>query len=148
MEGRICTKYLLMGSKRKVAPGPETTKWNPSGQDDCKIKTFLFVLFLSFRKGGLTYLGQDQDSLGGDFNPRQSWSGLISQFNIWNWALEDYFIENAAECRSDLLGNVQEWLEGKWFTGKVKTVYQRGKFIFFFAGEDEKHAFVPTLWVC
>ena len=23
------------------------------------------------RKGGLTYLGQDQDSLAGDFNPRQ-----------------------------------------------------------------------------
>jgi len=74
------------------------------------------------RKGGLTYLGQDQDSLGGDFNARQSWSGMISQFNVWNWALEDYFIENAAECRSDLLGNVMDWVEGKWFIGKTKMV--------------------------
>ena len=55
------------------------------------------------RAGGLLYLGQKQGSLGGDFNPRQSWSGKLSQFNIWNWPLEDYFIENAAECRSDLL---------------------------------------------
>jgi len=72
------------------------------------------------RKGGLNYLGQDQDSLGGDFNAKQSWSGLISQFNIWNWALEDYFIENAAECRSDLLGNVQSWREDRWFIGSAK----------------------------
>ena len=30
------------------------------------------------RSGGVTYLGQDQDSLGGGFNPRQSWSGEIT----------------------------------------------------------------------
>ena len=48
-------------------------------------------------------MGQKQGSLGGDFNARQSWSGKLSQFNVWNWPLEDYFIENAAECRSDLL---------------------------------------------
>jgi len=70
------------------------------------------------RKGGLNYIGQDQDSMGGDFNPRQSWSGLISQFNVWNWALEDYFIENAAECRSDLLGNIIKWKEERWYVGK------------------------------
>ena len=81
----------------------------------------IYNLFI-FRKGGLTYLGQDQDSLGGDFNARQSWSGMISQFNVWNWALEDYFIENAAECRSDLLGNVMDWVEGKWFIGKVNHI--------------------------
>ena len=57
--------------------------------------------------------------MGGDFNPRQSWSGLISQFNVWNWALEDYFIENAAECRSDLLGNIIKWKEERWYVGKV-----------------------------
>lgn len=72
------------------------------------------------RKGGLTYLGQDQDSLAGDFNERQSWSGVITQFNIWNWPLEDYFIENAAECRSDLLGNKNIWLKDNWFLGEGK----------------------------
>ena len=74
--------------------------------------------FEGVRKGGLLYLGQKQGSLGGDFNARQSWSGKLSQFNIWNWPLEDYFIENAAECRSDLLGNMVEWNTGNWFTGE------------------------------
>ena len=56
---------------------------------------------------------------------RQSFSGLISQFNIWNYALQDYEIETLAgknseilknfnfnffvfilECRSDAWGNV------------------------------------------
>ena len=31
----------------------------------------------------MLYLGQDQDSLGGGFYEKQSWSGLITQFNIW-----------------------------------------------------------------
>ena len=39
------------------------------------------------RPGGLIYLGQDQDNRGGGFHPRQSWSGEISQFNIWDFAL-------------------------------------------------------------
>ena len=43
----------------------------------------------------------------------------MSQFNIWNWALEDYFIENAAECRSDLLGNMMTWKKENWFLGEV-----------------------------
>lgn len=62
--------------------------------------------------------GQDQDNFGGGFNSKQSWSGLISQFNWWDFALEDFFIENAAECRSDLLGNVQEWTESNWILNK------------------------------
>ena len=50
----------------------------------------------------------------------QSWSGTITQFNIWNWALEDYFVENAAECRSDLLGNVLDWRVDKWYLGEAR----------------------------
>ena len=100
-----------------MAPGQGTTLWSLSGTHDHKV--FSVNELFCFRKGGLNYLGQDQDSLGGDFNAKQSWSGLISQFNIWNWALEDYFIENAAECRSDLLGNVMSWREDRWFVGEV-----------------------------
>ena len=76
---------------------------------------------LHARAGGLLYLGQKQGSLGGDFNPRQSWSGKLSQFNIWNWPLEDYFIENAAECRSDIIGNVVKWRTENWITNDVIT---------------------------
>ena len=106
-----------MVSRLRVGPGQETTLCSQSGKYCCWF-TLIFSPSIT-RKGGLNYLGQDQDSLGGDFNPRQSWSGLITQFNIWNWALEDYFIENAAECRSDLLGNVMTWKADHYFLGKV-----------------------------
>ena len=37
---------------------------------------------------------------------RQSFSGYITQFNLWEFALEDYAIENIAQCRSDNWGSV------------------------------------------
>ena len=74
---------------------------------------------INTRAGGLLYLGQDQDSLGGGFNLRQSWGGEITQFNVWSWALEEYYIENMAECRSDLFGDVLKWDEHRYFLGKV-----------------------------
>jgi len=73
------------------------------------------------RSGGVNYLGQDQDSVGGGFNGKQSWSGEITQFNIWDFALEDYSIENAAECRSDILGNVQRWDIDNWVLNDVSS---------------------------
>ena len=36
----------------------------------------------------------------------KSFSGLVTQFNIWDFALEDYHVENIAECRADNWGNV------------------------------------------
>ena len=60
---------------------------------------------------GLLVIGQDQDNVGGGFDRRQSFSGLISQFNIWNASLEDFHIENLAECRSDAWGNAFAWKE-------------------------------------
>jgi len=73
------------------------------------------------RKGGLNFLGQDQDNLGGGFNDRQSWSGAVTQFNIWDFALEDYSVENAAECRSDILGSVEKWQMDKWVLNDVES---------------------------
>ena len=67
----------------------------------------------------MTYLGQDQDSLGGGFNPRQSWSGEITQFNVWDFPLEEWMVENAAECRSDILGNVIKWQADLWIPNEV-----------------------------
>ena len=61
--------------------------------------------------GGLLVIGQDQDTVGGGFDRRQSFSGMISQFNIWNSSLEDFHIENLAECRSDAFGNSVAWKE-------------------------------------
>ena len=59
----------------------------------------IMMMMMTSRPGGVTYLAQDQDSMGGDFNPRQSWSGEITQFNVWDFPLEEWMVENAAECR-------------------------------------------------
>ena len=75
-----------------------------------------------FRKDGILFLGQKQTvEPGGGFLAREAWSGKLSQFNVWSWPLEDFYIENAAECRSDLLGNMVIWNEESWTMGpKVK----------------------------
>ena len=61
------------------------------------------------RPGGVFVVGQDQDALDGDYNKLQSWSGLITQHNLWNFSIEEYDIENFAECRSDAFGNVVKY---------------------------------------
>ena len=58
------------------------------------------------RPGGVFIAGQDQDSLRGEYNPRQSWSGSLTQMNLWDFSIEKWDIENIAECRSDVFGNV------------------------------------------
>ena len=79
-------------------------------------------------------MGQKQGEIGGEFIAREAWSGQLimmvtialtlvwcpgklSQFNIWNWPLEDYYLENAAECRSDLMGNMVAWRTEDWTIG-------------------------------
>ena len=79
------------------------------------------------RGTGQNFLGQDQDSLGGGFNDRQSWSGTMTQFNIWGFPLEDYSIENANECRSDILGDIMEWTQDYWILSDVSFWLQTGK---------------------
>ena len=76
----------------------------------------------------------------------------MSQFNIWNWPLEDYFIENAAECRSDLLGNMVEWNSGNWFTGQ-KVRGERGDItvlqvyrLYFSLEQSQGETAVRALW--
>ena len=36
----------------------------------------------------------------------QSWSGSLTQMNLWDFSIEKWDIENIAECRSDVFGNV------------------------------------------
>lgn len=47
-----------------------------------------------------------QDALDGEYNKKQSWSGLVTQHNLWDFSIEEYDIENLAECRSDAFGNI------------------------------------------
>ena len=45
-----------------------------------------------------------KDELDSGYNKRQSWAGAITQYNLWDFAIEDYDIEKMAECRSDVFG--------------------------------------------
>ena len=62
-----------------------------------------------------------QDELDGGYNKKQSWSGLITQHNLWDFALEEYDIENLAECRSDAFGNIVKWSADMWEERNVNT---------------------------
>ena len=75
------------------------------------------------RPGGIFVVGQDQDELDGGYNKRQSWAGAITQYNLWDFAIEDYDIENMAECRSDVFGNIVRWDQDFWMERNVYTEF-------------------------
>ena len=63
--------------------------------------------------GGSLVLGQDQDSVGGGFESRQSFIGEMTGVNIWSCVLGDQ--EIAALSKSCLTGegNVFKWSDFK-----------------------------------
>ena len=61
---------------------------------------------MSQKYEGPVYFCCSQDELDGGYNKKQSWSGLITQHNLWDFSIEDFDVENFAECRSDAFGNI------------------------------------------
>jgi len=80
------------------------------------------------RPGGIFVVGQDQDELDGGYNRKQSWSGEITQYNLWDFAIEDYDIANMAECRADVFGNIVRWDKDFWLernvTGEMRPTFE------------------------
>ena len=63
-------------------------------------------------EGGTLVLGQDQDSVGGDFEADQSFQGMLSNVNVWDEMLSPTRItEMATSCLLDEwnAGNVYKW---------------------------------------
>ena len=57
-------------------------------------------------------LGQEQDSVGGDFEAEQSFKGMLSNVNLWNRVLSAVQIEDmSSSCLLDEwnAGNVYKW---------------------------------------
>ena len=46
----------------------------------------------------ISFLGQDQDELGGSFEKQQSLSGILSNINIWSKILTDKEVERMSKC--------------------------------------------------
>ena len=59
--------------------------------------------------GGSLVLGQDQDSLGGGFDVRQSFVGEMTGVNIWSNVLSDQEIADMAGSCLAGEGNVYKW---------------------------------------
>jgi hypothetical protein len=55
---------------------------------------------------GIATLGQEADSLGGGYDGTQSFSGAITEFNIWDKVLKSKEIVELYDCSSDQIGNV------------------------------------------
>ena len=64
------------------------------------------------RGRGTVILGQDADALGGDFDENQALSGSISEFNMWNRALDDEEVQQLSNCKilkAAVQGNIVDW---------------------------------------
>ncbi len=66
----------------------------------------------TIRQGGTLVLGQEQDSVGGDFESVQSFQGMLSNVNVWNNVLSAAQItEMSTSCQLDEwnAANVYKW---------------------------------------
>ncbi len=67
----------------------------------------------TIREGGTLVLGQEQDSVGGDFDADQSFKGMLLNVNVWNEVLLASQIEemSSSSCLLDEwnAGNVYKW---------------------------------------
>lgn len=54
-------------------------------------------------------LGQEQDEIGGGFQPTQSFTGDISEVNIWKYPLNENIINELSNCKILSDGNVNSW---------------------------------------
>ena len=61
--------------------------------------------------GGSLVLGQEQDSVGGGFDSKQSFQGSLTNVNVWSYVLSASAIKSMSMSRYCLsgVGNVYEW---------------------------------------
>ena len=54
-------------------------------------------------------LGQEPDSWVGDFNPKQTLRGRISEFNVWDYQISMDMLAEMAQCKQGHKGNIAKW---------------------------------------
>jgi CUB/sushi domain-containing protein len=60
--------------------------------------------------GGIWVIGQDQDSLGGSFDAKDSFKGILTEVNIWNTVLGvDEIKSFANDCDLLMQGNYKAY---------------------------------------
>ena len=80
-------------------------------KDGALVKTLLNVENgTQVEDGGTWVIGQDQDSLGGGFQERDSFKGILTEVNIWNRVLGSDEIKSFAnDCDSLVQGNYKAY---------------------------------------
>ena len=63
----------------------------------------------TIRSGGSLVLGQEQDNLGGSFDPNQRFVGVLAGLNVWNRVLPTCEIKTYSTSCSYGSGNVYSW---------------------------------------
>ncbi|XP_076370540.1 C-reactive protein 1.1 [Tachypleus tridentatus] len=67
----------------------------------------------TLRQGGLVVLGQDQDTVGGGFDAKQSLEGELSELNLWDTVLNHEQIKHLSKCvhhsERHIYGNIIHW---------------------------------------
>ena len=59
--------------------------------------------------GGSLVLGQEQDSVGGGFDASQSFQGMLTNVNVWSFALPEPAIMDMSKCCRAGEGSVYMW---------------------------------------
>ena len=59
--------------------------------------------------GGSLVLGQEQDSVGGSFDSRQSFQGSLTNVNVWSYVLSASAIKSMSMSCLSGVGNVYKW---------------------------------------
>jgi hypothetical protein len=80
-------------------------------KDGAVVKTLVNVENgTQIKDGGTRVIGQDQDSLGGGFQAKDSFKGILTEVNIWNRFLGSDEIESFAnDCGSLVQGNYKAY---------------------------------------
>lgn len=61
----------------------------------------------TIKSGGLLTVGQEQDSMGSNFDANQSFQGTLTNLNVWSYVLSgDTIKEMSASCLSSEMGKV------------------------------------------
>ncbi|KAL9983773.1 hypothetical protein ACROYT_G005997 [Oculina patagonica] len=82
--------------------------WKFYKDGDLKQEGTNFQKGYTIKQGGVLVLGQDQDSLGGGFQTKDSFQGMLSNFNIWDRVLSAAEIKSSKSCLLDA-GNAYTW---------------------------------------
>nr|XP_053647206.1 uncharacterized protein LOC128698820 [Cherax quadricarinatus] len=89
---------------------------------------------------GTFVVGQEQDKISGGYSRFQILKGYTTQINIWNYGVSSRDIEDIANCRRNILGNV---VSSDRENFELMNVQVNMVSLWKFCGDDEKFVIFP-----